>query len=61
VVLGDDDALVVDAGDDLDDDAIACGREGMVVERLLDRCVVRGAVDAARPVWVDADVDVLSV
>ena len=67
VVLRDDDALVVGAGDDLDEDAAGSavgvrGGEWMVVERVLDggeggEVLVAGV--GVRRVGVDADVDVL--
>ena len=65
VVLGDDDALVVDAGGDLDEDAAAgAGRRGVMVEGVLDGGE-DGAVFVAgvgvRGGGVDADVDVLCV
>ena len=66
VILGDDDALVIDAGDDLDEDAagraVGVGRgEGVVVERVDDggegnEILVAGRGHAGR--GIDADVDV---
>ncbi len=46
VVLRDVDALVVGAGFDGDDDAVAGGGEGVVVEGVLDGGELGGAVDA---------------
>ena len=69
VVLGDDDALVIDAGCDLDEDAAGGavgvgGGEGMVIEGVLDggedgEVFVAGV--GVRGVGGDADVDVCCV
>ena len=56
-VLGDDDALVVGAGVDLDEDAAGAGVGG-VVHGHLDGGVLGGGVDAGFDVGADADVDV---
>ena len=63
VVLGNDDALVIDAGHDLDEDAaggaVGVGRgEGVVVEGVDDGGEGCGAVDAGGDGGVYADVDV---
>ena len=59
VVLCDDDAPVVSAGGDFDEDSAAWAGEGMVVHRHLDGRVLGGALDAGFDVGGDADVDVL--
>ncbi len=65
VVLGDDDALVVGAGGDLDEDAAAGAGEGVMVERVLDGgedglLFAAGLFGAGMGgAGLDADVDVL--
>ena len=61
MVLGDDDALVIGAGGDLDEDAAAGAGEGMMVECHLDGGKFGGAFDAGFYIGRDANMDVLRV
>jgi len=60
VVLGHDDALVINAGLDLDVDAAVFPREGMVVHGHLDGREFGRALDAGLYSMSYANVDVLS-